>query len=189
MKTSLSWAVAPVLALALAGCGERTGEKSAAAAPEPVNRTIVQVVAGEGDLDNLEAATNAAGLDGVLGGVGPYTVFAPVNAAFAPVGDLSDEALKAQTIALLRDHIVPGALTRADIGKAIDQAGADGVKMRTMSDGLLTFVRDGTAIVVTTPDGARARLTGDETIASNGVVQPVDAMLVKAPAAAAAPTG
>lgn len=185
MKTSLSWAVAPALALALVGCGDRAQENSALEAPEPVNRTVVQVVAGEGDLDKLEAATKAAGLDGVLGGVGPYTVFAPVNAAFTPVGDLSDAALKAQTIALLRDHIVPGALTRSDIGKAIDQAGADGVKMRTMGDGQLTFIRDGNAIVVTSPDGAKARLTGNETVASNGVVQPVDTMLVKTPAAAA----
>ena len=52
--------------------------------------------------------------------------------------------------------------------------------MRTMSDGLLTFSKDGDVVVVTAADGATARLTGAETVVSNGVVQPVDGVLVKA---------
>ena len=52
--------------------------------------------------------------------------------------------------------------------------------MRTMADGLLTLSLDGDTVVVTAPDGATARLTGGETLVSNGVVQPVDAILVKA---------
>jgi len=52
--------------------------------------------------------------------------------------------------------------------------------VRTMADGLLTFTREGEAIVVTAEDGATARLTGGETVAANGVVQPVDGVLVKA---------
>ena len=56
--------------------------------------------------------------------------------------------------------------------------------MRTMADTLLTFSRDGTAIVVTAPDGASAHLTGSEDLAKNGVIQPIDALLIKpAPAA------
>jgi len=108
-------------------------------------------------------------------------VFAPADAALATAGgDLSGEAMKAQSAALMRAHILPGSLTRADILAAITRGGAVGAQMRTMADGLLTFTRDGEAVIVTAEDGALARLTGDETVASNGVIQPVDALLVKA---------
>jgi len=49
-----------------------------------------------------------------------------------------------------------------------------------MADGLLTFTLDGEVVIVTAEDGATARLTGNETLATNGVVQPVDGVLVKA---------
>ena len=78
----------------------------------------------------------------------------------------------------------PGALTRADIASAIDRGAGKGAQMRTMAGGLLTFTKSGEAIVVTAPDGASARLTGEETLASNGVLQPVDGLLVKPTAAA-----
>ena len=52
--------------------------------------------------------------------------------------------------------------------------------MRTMADSLITFTLDGETIVVTSADGVRARLTGDETAASNGVLHPIDGLLVKA---------
>jgi hypothetical protein len=55
--------------------------------------------------------------------------------------------------------------------------------MRTMAGSLVTFTRDGDTIVVTAADGSSARMTGQEVLASNGVLQPVDGLLVK-PAAA-----
>ena len=50
--------------------------------------------------------------------------------------------------------------------------------MRTMANTLLTFSRDGETILVASESGARGRLTGEERVASNGVMQPVDALLV-----------
>ena len=88
-------------------------------------------------------------------------------------------ATRAQSAALLRAHRLPGADTRSDIAAAVDRAGADGAQMRTMADSLVTFTRDGQAIVATAPDGARARLTGEEALVSNGVLQPVDGLLVR----------
>ena len=182
MKVIPIWALAPLAALALAACNP--ADKAAeveGAAPAPSSRDLAATLKAEGDLDSLEAAVAATGLGSVLEGVGPYTVFAPTDAAFeAAGGALSDPALKAQNVALIRAHIVPGALTRQDIAAALDRAGSEPVQMRTMADDLLTFTRDGEAIVVTAPDGARARLTGDQAVASNGVIQPVDAVLAKA---------
>lgn len=177
-STMKRWALAPLAALALAACGEREAE-GPAGAPAAVDETLAQVVDG-GDLSTLDGVIEKAGLGTVLEGVGPYTVLAPVNAAFT--GDVAEQADAAAAAAMIRAHTLPGAVTRADIGKALD-ADADGkVEMRTMDDGLVTFSRDGTTIVATGPGGATARLTGEETAATNGVAQPIDGLLV-APAA------
>lgn len=172
---------AVVAAAALAGCGgsERAAETPGAAA-EPSDKTVAQVLDGDRAFGALKRATANAGLGEVLAGRGPYTVFAPADGAFERAGaDFGDAAMKAQAAALLKAHIVPGALTRQDIQRAI-AADADGrVEMRTMADGLLTFSRDGEVLTVTAADGARATLVGREGLASNGVVQPVDGLLVK----------
>ena len=90
--------------------------------------------------------------------------------------------MRPQAAALLRAHIVPGVLTRRDIVAAIEAAHNEPVEMRTMADTMLTFARDGEAILVSTPDGARARLTGEESAVGNGVVQPIEGMLRRAEA-------
>lgn len=187
MKTMTRWALAPLAVMALAACGDGAGKAGAGDTAAPSNRTLAQTLKGDRTFGTLERVLDNAALGDVLAGKGPYTVFAPSDAAFtASAGDLGDEAMKAQGAAMLRAHIVPGSLTRADIGAAIDRGAAGTAEMRTMANSLLTFTREGDAIIVTGDNGARARLTGDETVASNGVVQPVDGLLVK-PAGAAAP--
>lgn len=172
--------MAPLALLALAACGadDKAGEAGAAAAA-PSNRTITATLKDDRSFGTLERVLDNAALGDVLAGKGPYTVFAPSDAAFAAsAGDLGDEAMKAQGAAVLRAHIVPGALTRADIVAAMERGGSGTAQMRTMANSLLTFTREGEAIIVTGDNGARARLTGEESVASNGVVQPVDALLV-----------
>ena len=181
MRNAKTWALAPVMILCLAACGGEAEKAGHGATPAPSSKTLAAAIGDAGDLDTLEGVIRNAGLSDVLEGKGPYTVFAPANAALGAAGtDLSGEAMKPQSAALLRAHIVPGALTRADIVAAIDRGGEGGVQMRTMADGLLTFSKDGDVVVVMAADGATARLTGEETVASNGVVQPVDGVLVKA---------
>ena len=171
--------------LTLAGCGADKGAEAPGGA-EVSDRTLAQILDKDRAFSALGRVTENAGLTAVLDGRGPYTVFAPANGAFEKAGaDFGDAAMKAQAAALLRAHIVPGALTRQDIQTAI-AADADGrVEMRTMADDLLTFSRDGDVLIVTAADGARATLMGREGLASNGVIQPVDGLLA-APAAAAA---
>lgn len=182
INTRLRWAATPLLVLALAACGaEREAEPVSAAVAEPSQQTLKASLDRASGFDTLKQVAGDSGLGDVLAGKGPYTVFAPTDAAFtAAGGDFVGSGRRAQGAALLRAHIVPGFLTRSDIRKALD-ADADGkVEMQTMSDGALTFARDGEAITVTAPDGAVARLTGEETLAANGALQPIDAVLAKA---------
>jgi len=185
MRTLMRRALTPLAVLVLAACGggdedTRAGGE-AAEQSQPSSQTLAATLQGEDGFGTLRETATNAGLTGVLEGVGPYTVFAPADAAFTAGGaatDLTDESLRAQSAALLRAHIVPGALTREDIAAAIQRDGGE-VQMRTMANTMLTFSRDGEAIVVTAENGARGRLTGEERLASNGVLQPVDALLVR----------
>jgi uncharacterized surface protein with fasciclin (FAS1) repeats len=176
--------VAVLATLTLSACNPAP-EAEADGPAAPSSRTLAAELKAAGDLGTLEAVVANSGLEQVLEGVGPYTVFAPADGAFgsAEVFDFRDEAEKAQAAALLRAHMIPGAVTRADVEAALSRAENGTVEMRTLDGGLVTFYRDGDAVVVATPDGARGRLTGSETLASNGVIHPVDAVLLKAPTA------
>ena len=183
--------LAAAACLAVAGCsdsgnqsgGNEQGNGSANASVAAGEGTIVTALRGNSDLSSTAALVDGAGLASVLEGVGPYTVFAPTNAALQSrlgeqrLGELRGEAMRPQAVALLRAHIVPGVLTRRDIAAAIEAAHNEPVQMRTMADTMLTFSRDGEAILVSAPDGARARLTGDERTVGNGAVQPIEGLL------------
>ncbi len=186
MGSKMRWALAPLCFLALAACGDGAGKTDGTGAAAPSNRTLTATLKDDRAFGTLDRVLDNAALGDVLAGTGPYTVFAPSDAAFAATAaDLGDEAMKAQAAAMLRAHIVPGALTRADILAAIAGKESGSVQMRTMANSLLTFSKEGDAVIVTGDSGARASLTGSETVASNGVVQPVDGLLVAAPAPAA----
>ncbi len=183
MRTLMRRALTPLAVVLLAACGgdnDKAGGDTAEQA-EPSSRTLAATLQAEDGFGTLGRAATNAGLKNVLDGVGPYTLFAPADAAFTAGGapaDVTDESRRAESAALLRAHIVPGALTRQDIGAAIERDADGSVQMRTMAGTLLTFSRDGEAIVVASEGGARGRLTGEERLASNGVMQPVDGLLV-----------
>ncbi len=181
MSMTKTWALAPLMMLSLAACGGEADKAAEGTVAAPASQTLSAAIGNVGELDTLEGVVKNAGLTEVLEGKGPYTIFAPANAALGTAGtDLAGDTMKAQSAALVRAHIVPGALTRADILAAIERNGGKSVEMRTMADALLTFSKDGEAVMVTAADGATARLSGSEMIVTNGVVQPVDGVLVKA---------
>jgi uncharacterized surface protein with fasciclin (FAS1) repeats len=188
--------IATWLALAvgagLAGCGDgpkagSTEANSAAtrSADAPAEARLAAVVAGDEQLGRLNRIVGNAGMVDLLNGVGPYTLFAPTDDALNSLGAeradaLAGAAMRPQAGALLRSHTVPGTLTRRDLEVAIAGAGNRPVRMRSMADTMLTFTREGDAIVISSDQGGRGRLTGQEGLASNGAVQPVDGLLVKA---------
>ncbi|MDO1558934.1 fasciclin domain-containing protein [Brevundimonas sp. 2R-24] len=182
MKTSLRPAALPaltlsVLTLALSACGDRDGDAAAGpATPPEASRTLADEL-GEGRA-TLGRVVESSGLATVLDGVGPYTVLAPTDAAFGQGGaDLTEAGMRAQAAALLRAHMLPGAVTREDILAAIDSGGGQ-ASMRNMGGGVVTFTRDGDAIVAAGPDGVSARLTDEEEPTGNGVIQPIDGLLI-----------
>ena len=183
MRTIMRRALTPLAVLLLAACSgdnDKTVDEAAATA-EPSSRSLAATLEAESGFGTLDRAATNAGLGDVLDGVGPYTLFAPADAAFSAGGapaDITEESRRAESAALLRAHIVPGALTRRDIAAALDRDADGSVQMRTMANTLLTFSRDGETILVASESGARGRLTGEERVASNGVMQPVDALLV-----------
>jgi uncharacterized surface protein with fasciclin (FAS1) repeats len=129
----------------------------------------------------LAAALKAAGLEGTLSGAQPYTIFAPTDAAFQKLEGGDADALlasenKAQLVALLTGHIVPGLVTAEDLGRAIDR-GKGKAQIATVGGGSLTFTRSEGSVEVAGPGGSRARV-GDSKLQSNGAIHPVDAVLM-----------
>lgn len=183
-------AAASTLSLAACGGGGEAETNDIAAANSAAtavsapsgDRNLMAALDGAGDLERAHGLVVAAGLNEALSGVGPYTLFAPSNAAIEALGReradaLTGETMRPQAAALLRAHIVPGTLTRRDLLAAVQAAGGQPVRMRTMAGPMLTFTREDETVIVASDDGARARLTGEETVASNGVVQPIDGLL------------
>lgn len=142
---------------------------SAATAPAG---DIVQTAVGAGSFKTLVAAVQAAGLVETLQGEGPFTVFAPSDAAFAKLPAGTVEALLADKAALTRVltlHVVPGRVMAGDIVQA------GGAKPRTVNGQSLSIaVRDGKVFV----DGAQV-VTADVK-ATNGVIHVIDTVLLPA---------
>jgi uncharacterized surface protein with fasciclin (FAS1) repeats len=152
----------------------------AAAKGEQPKTSILQALTASADHKALAKAIQAAGLTETLSGAQPYTLFAPTDAAFGklPGGAeaLAAPDAKGRLVALLTGHIVPGVVTAADLGRAIDR-GNGKAQLATVGGSNLSFSRDGDAIVVTDAAGGQARITQADSLQSNGVVHSVDGVL------------
>ncbi len=127
---------------------------------------IVDVAAKAGNFNTLVTAVKAAGLVDTLKGPGPFTVFAPTDAAFAKVPKAKLDALLADKAALtkvLTYHVVPGKVMAADV-----KAG----KVKTV---------EGQELTVTTKGGVmvdNAKVVATDVAASNGVIHAIDTVLM-----------
>lgn len=142
------------------------------------SRNIVENAVNSADHTTLVAAVKAAGLVDTLAGGGPFTVFAPTNAAFAklPAGTvdaLLQPANKPMLTSVLTYHVVPGRLTAADILAAIS-AGGGKAELTTVQGGTLTAWMQGDVIVITDAKGGRATVTQANVLQSNGVIHVTD---------------
>lgn len=130
---------------------------------------IVDTAVAAGNFTTLVAAVTAAGLVDTLKGPGPFTVFAPTDAAFAalPAGtveDLLKPENKDKLIAILTYHVVPGAVMSKDL--------TEGMMAKTVQGGEVTFTLDGGAKV----NGAT--ISTADIVATNGVIHVIDAVIL-----------
>lgn len=186
--TSLAAAAALSLIAPLAGCSPAGDDDAAGeqAGGEAVGRTLAAAIADAPELSTIARALTEAGLADVFDGPGSYTVLAPNDAAFQALGSgneaITEPARRAELVAILRGHILPGHLTPDAIRQAIE-AKKGPVTMRTLDDRMVTFAADGKKITVSDGAGAKATVSDNTIVATNGVVLPVDAMIKQPPAA------
>jgi uncharacterized surface protein with fasciclin (FAS1) repeats len=144
------------------------------------SRNIVDNAARSKAHTTLVAAVKAAGLVDTLSGAGPFTVFAPTNAAFArlPAGTVDTLLLpenKPMLQSVLTYHVVPGRVSAAQlIGKI--KAGRGMARLTTVQGGILTARLVGGKVVLTDEKGGRATVTQADVFQSNGVIHVTDAV-------------
>jgi len=151
-------------------------------APMLASKDIIDNAVNSKDHTTLVAAVKAAGLVETLKGPGPFTVFAPTNAAFAalPAGTV-DTLLKPENKAMLSGiltyHVVAGKMDAAALTKAI----ADGkgkATLKTVAGGNLTAMASGGKVMVTDEKGGSSTVTIADVYQSNGVIHVVDKVLL-----------
>ena len=145
-------------------------------------KNIVENAVNSKDHTTLVAAVKAAGLVDTLASPGPFTVFAPTNAAFAklPAGTV-DTLLKpenkAKLTSVLTYHVVPGTLTSADLAAKAKANGGKAV-LTTVQGAKLTVWGKGGKWYVTDAKGGKAQITIADVKQSNGVIHVIDTVLM-----------
>ncbi|HEV7552814.1 MAG TPA: fasciclin domain-containing protein [Candidatus Angelobacter sp.] len=146
------------------------------------SKTIVANAMNSADHTTLVAAVKAAGLVDTLNSKGPFTVFAPTNAAFdqLPAGTV-DTLLKPENKSMLAKvltyHVVAGKYDSKALAKLIKK-GHGNARLKTVSGGTLTAMMDGSNIVVRDEKGGTATVTVADVYQSNGVIHVVNSVLL-----------
>ncbi len=172
------------------------GEKKAAETTEAVDSTavavdstvvtetpnIVGVAAGNADFSTLVTAVKAAGLAETLSGEGPFTVFAPNNAAFdkLPAGTI-DTLLKPESLeklkAVLTYHVVAGKFDAAAVTEAITKGNGKFTVTTVQGGTIVLSLKDG-KVILTDANGATSTVVLADVAASNGVIHAIDSVVM-----------
>ena len=152
---------------AIATLGVVAGGATAAHAAE---QDIVDTAVAAGQFKTLAAALGGAGLVATLKGTGPFTVFAPTDAAFAklPAGtveNLLKPENKDKLTAILTYHVVPGRVMAADVGKVQEAKTVNGKMLMVSTKGGGVMIND-------------AKVTATDITASNGVIHVIDKVVM-----------
>ncbi len=153
------------LAVAAAAAAGLAGAPARAAGTD-----IVETAIAAGQFTTLAAALDGAGLVATLKGPGPFTVFAPTDAAFAklPAGTVEDllrPENKARLAAILTYHVVPGRVTAADVARLEEAETVNGETVEVRADGEAVMIND-------------AKVTAADVAASNGVIHVIDTVML-----------
>jgi uncharacterized surface protein with fasciclin (FAS1) repeats len=146
------------------------------------SKNIVENAVNSKDHTTLVAAVKAAGLVETLASAGPFTVFAPTNAAFSLLPAGTVETLvkpenKSTLTGILTYHVVSGKFNAKDIIKMI-KAGNGSVEIKTVAGGILTATRKGNKIMLKDGKGGMAFVTIADVNQSNGVIHVIDHVLL-----------
>ena len=163
---------------AASDASEATAADAVGGAPMDASQNIVETASSSPDHTTLVAAVTAADLDGTLSGPGPFTVFAPTDAAFAklPAGtveSLVEPANKATLTKILTYHVVSGRVTAAELIQQIN-AGGGSAALTTVEGGTLTASLRGDSVILTDEKGGTATVTQADLLQSNGVIHVTD---------------
>jgi uncharacterized surface protein with fasciclin (FAS1) repeats len=164
-----------ITATALAALLTLPALASAQSKEKSVQKDIVQIAVENGGFTTLVAALKAAGLVGTLQGSGPFTVFAPTDAAFAKLPPGTVEALlkdKEKLTAILTYHVLSGKVMSKDISGRVEPA--------TVNGATLTVERRSNGVFVD-----NAQVVTADIVASNGVIHVIDAVVLPKPQPAA----
>lgn len=145
------------------------------------SKNIVENAMNSKDHSTLVAAVKAAGLVETLQGKGPFTVFAPTNAAFNKLPNGTVETLlkpenKAMLQSILTYHVVAGKMNSSDIAKAI-KSGNGKATLTTVQGGKLTAWMKGKDLYISDENGEEAKVTIADVNQSNGVIHVVDGVV------------
>jgi uncharacterized surface protein with fasciclin (FAS1) repeats len=145
-------------------------------------KDIIDNAVNSADHTTLVAAVKAAGLVETLKGKGPFTVFAPTNAAFAKLPAGTVESLlrpesKPTLTKVLTYHVVPGRLDSQSIAEAI-RAGGGKATFETAAGGTLVAWMSGADLLLRDEKGGSAKVTIADVYQSNGVIHVVDTVVL-----------
>ena len=158
--------IASMAAIVLAVVGLAIGSTFARA----TNQDIVDTAVGAGQFKTLAAALQAAGLVDTLKGPGPFTVFAPTDAAFAKLPAGTVESLlkpenKAKLTAILTYHVVPGAVKAEQVTKLDEAKTVNGAMVKVSTDHGKVMINNANVVKADIP-------------ASNGVIHVIDTVIL-----------
>ena len=178
MKFTTTFRAACLAATTLAAANAALANPRVGGAPMLENKNIVENAVNSKDHTTLVAAVKAAGLVDTLSGPGPFTVFAPTNAAFAklPKGTV-DTLLKPENkgtlTSVLTYHVVPGKYTAQDLMALAKKSGGQ-AELKTAQGGNLAVISKGKNVYVADAKGNTAQVTIPNVMQSNGVIHVIN---------------
>ena len=143
---------------------------------------VVDIAIGSKAHTTLVAAVKAAGLVETLKGAGPFTIFAPTNAAFDKLPDGTVNTLlrpenKDQLVKILTYHVVAGKFMATDVVKAIQDGGGK-VILETVSGNKITVMMRDKNVVLKDENGNYSTITATDLEGTNGVIHVIDSVVL-----------